>query len=77
MGVTKDCITVAKEIEITNSFQDIGCSLLYHIENNCEETASDGPTTPTVMVRYLHKECIQSIGSGVSPMDIKIRIDIC
>ena len=74
--VTKDGVTVAKEVELTNSFGDIGCSRLWYIPNNCSETASDG-TTATGVTCGLYKEGMKSIGSGVNPMDFKISINTC
>ena len=68
---------VSKEVESTNSFENIGCSCLYYIANNCNETESDGTATVTVFARCLYKEGIKSIGSDVNTMDIKIGINIC
>ena len=51
----------AKEVETTNLFEDIGCSLLHRIANNCNETTSDGTTTATVIAPGFEKEGIMQI----------------
>ena len=73
---TQDGVTVVKEVQLTNSFKNIGCCLLYHIPNNCIDTASDC-IAATVIARRLNKEGIKSIGFGINPLDIKIGINIC
>ena len=75
--VTKGSVTVAKAVELTNSFEHIGCRIVHRIANNHNETASDGTTTATVIACGLYEKDIKSIGCDINSMDTKICINIC
>lgn len=75
--VSKDGVTVAKEVELADPFEDIGASLLYHIASNTNNSAGDGTTTATILARELFKEGMKAIAAGFNPMDIKRGMNTC
>lgn len=75
--VSKDGVTVAKEVELSDPFQDLGASLLYHIASNTNTSAGDGTTTATILAREFFKAGMQAIAAGFNPMDIKYGMNIC
>jgi chaperonin GroEL len=73
--VTKDGVTVAKEVELENTFENMGAQILREAASKTSEEAGDGTTTATVLAHALIKEGHKGIAAGMNPMDIKRGID--
>jgi chaperonin GroEL len=69
--ITKDGVTVAKEIELTCKYQNIGAQLVKQVAIKTNEVAGDGTTTATVLARAIFSEGVKSVASGVNPMGIR------
>eukprot|EP01083_Nonionella_stella_P220649 789240_1 len=75
--ISKDGVTIAKEVELSDPFKDLGASLLYHIASNTNESAGDGTTTATILAREFFVGGMKAISAGFNPMDIKYGMNIC
>jgi chaperonin GroEL len=73
--ISKDGVTVAKEIELTDSFENIGANLLKQAALKTGELAGDGTTTATLLAQAIVKENAKAIAAAMNPMDIKRGID--
>ncbi len=73
--ITKDGVTVAKDIEFSNRYHNIGASLVKQVANKTNDEAGDGTTTATVLARAIFKEGCKSVAAGMNPMDLKRGID--
>jgi chaperonin GroEL len=73
--VTKDGVTVAKEIELEDKFENLGAQMLKEVASKTSDVAGDGTTTATVLAQAIYKEGIRMVAAGSSPMDIKRGID--
>ena len=73
--VTKDGVTVAKEIELKDKFENMGAQLVKEVASKTNDAAGDGTTTATVLAQAIVNEGIKSVTAGVDPMDIKRGID--
>jgi chaperonin GroEL len=73
--VTKDGVTVAKEIELQNKFENIGAQMVKEIASKTSEEAGDGTTTATVLAQAVFREGAKMVAAGHNPMDIKRGID--
>jgi chaperonin GroEL len=73
--VTKDGVTVAKEIELEDKFENLGAQMLKEVASKTSDVAGDGTTTATVLAQAIYKEGIRMVAAGASPMDIKRGID--
>ena len=73
--VTKDGVTVAKEIELKDPFENIGAQMLNEVASKTSDVAGDGTTTATVLAQAIFREGIKSVTAGSNPMDIKRGID--
>jgi chaperonin GroEL len=73
--VTKDGVTVAKEIELEDKFQNIGAQMVKEVASKTSDTAGDGTTTATVLAQAMYREGYRVVSAGVNPMDIKRGID--
>ncbi len=73
--VTKDGVSVAKEIELQNKFENMGAQLVKEVASKTSETAGDGTTTATVLAQAIVTEGLKSIAVGRDPMEIKRGID--
>jgi len=73
--VTKDGVSVAKEIELENKFQNMGAQLVKEVASKTSDEAGDGTTTATVLSQAILNEGLKSVAAGVDPMDIKRGID--
>jgi chaperonin GroEL len=73
--VTKDGVTVAKEIELENKFQNMGAQMVKEVASKTSDTAGDGTTTATVLTQAIYREGIKLLAAGANPMDIKRGID--
>jgi chaperonin GroEL len=74
--VTKDGVTVAKEIALRDKFQDIGAQMVKEVASHTSDTAGDGTTTATVLAQAIFREGIKSVSAGMDPMDLKRGIDL-
>ena len=73
--ITKDGVTVAKEIELKDKFENLGAQAIKEVASKTNDIAGDGTTTSTVLARAIFMEGIKAIASGMNPMDIKRGID--
>jgi len=73
--VTKDGVSVAKEIELKDKFENMGAQLVKEVASKTNDAAGDGTTTATVLAQAIVNEGIKSVTAGVDPMDIKRGID--
>ncbi len=74
--VTKDGVSVAKEIELEDPFENMGAQLLKEVASKTNDVAGDGTTTATVLAWAITKEGMKSVASGVNPMGIRRGIDL-
>ncbi len=74
--ITKDGVTVAKEIELTDKFENMGAQMLRVVASRTHDHAGDGTTTATVLAQAIVREGMKSVAAGVSPMDLKRGIDL-
>jgi chaperonin GroEL len=72
---TKDGVTVAKEIELEDKFQNMGAQMLREVASKTNDTAGDGTTTATVLAQAIVREGLKAVSSGRNPMDLKRGID--
>ena len=73
--VTKDGVTVAKEIDLENRFENMGAQMVKEVASKTSDTAGDGTTTATVLARALYEEGLKLVAAGHSPMELKRGID--
>ena len=74
--VTKDGVSVAKEIELENKFENMGAQLVKEVASKTSDAAGDGTTTATVLAQAIFTEGLKSVAAGIDPMDIKRGIDL-
>jgi len=74
--ITKDGVTVAKEIELADKFENMGAQLLREVASKQNDMAGDGTTTATVLAQAIVREGAKAVGAGMNPMDIKRGIDM-
>ncbi|WP_104665770.1 chaperonin GroEL [Ensifer adhaerens] len=74
--ITKDGVSVAKEIELDDKFENMGAQMLREVASRTSDVAGDGTTTATVLAQAIVKEGIKAIASGMNPMDLKRGIDL-
>src|SRR6187399_727661 len=73
--VTHDGVTVAKDIELDDPFENIGAQLLKEAASKTEDVAGDGTTTATVLAQAIVAEGLKNVASGANPMQMKLGID--
>jgi len=73
--VTKDGVTVAKEIDLENKFENMGAQMVKEVASKTSDKAGDGTTTATVLARAIYEEGLKLVAAGHSPMDLKRGID--
>ncbi|MDR0678063.1 MAG: chaperonin GroEL [Holosporaceae bacterium] len=73
--VTKDGVTVAKEIELSDKFENMGAQMVKEAASKANDLAGDGTTTATVLTQAIVKEAVKVVASGVNPIDLKRGID--
>ncbi len=74
--ITKDGVTVAKEIELDDKFENMGAQMVREVASKTSDTAGDGTTTATVLAQAIVKEGAKSVAAGANPMDLKRGIDL-
>src|SRR5689334_4438050 len=74
--ITKDGVTVAKEIELEDKFENMGAQMVREVASKTNDVAGDGTTTATVLAQAIVKEGAKSVAAGMNPMDLKRGIDI-
>jgi chaperonin GroEL len=74
--ITKDGVTVAKEIELKDKFENMGAQMLREVASKTNDQAGDGTTTATVLAQAIVREGMTSVAAGMNPMDLKRGIDI-
>src|SRR5687768_14244561 len=74
--ITKDGVTVAKEIALRDKFENLGAQLLRAVASKTQDHAGDGTTTATVLAQAMVREGMKSVSAGVSPIDLKRGIDL-
>ena len=72
--ITKDGVTVAKEVELADAYQNTGAQLVKEVASKTGDDAGDGTTTATVLAQAIAAEGLKNVTAGASPMDIKRRI---
>ncbi|MEQ9409173.1 MAG: chaperonin GroEL [Fuerstiella sp.] len=73
--VTKDGVTVAREIELSDKFEDMGARMVREVASKTSDVAGDGTTTATVMAEAIYKEGLKAVVAGVSPLEMKRGMD--
>ena len=73
--VTKDGVTVAKEIELENKFENMGAQMVREVASKTSDTAGDGTTTATVLAQAIYREGLKMVTAGANPMELKRGID--
>src|SRR6266446_2385475 len=74
--ITKDGVTVAKEIELEDKFENMGAQMVREVAQKTNDLAGDGTTTATVLAQAIVREGAKSVAAGMNPMDLKRGIDI-
>ena len=74
--VTKDGVSVAKEIELDDKFENMGAQMVKEVASRTNDEAGDGTTTATVLAQAIVKEGMKSVAAGMNPMDLKRGIDL-
>jgi chaperonin GroEL len=74
--VTKDGVTVAKEIELADKFENMGAQMVREVASKTSDTAGDGTTTATVLAQAIVREGAKSVAAGMNPMDLKRGVDM-
>src|SRR4029079_19011135 len=73
--MTKDGVTVAKEISLADRFQDLGAQMVKEVASHTSDTAGDGTTTATVLAQAIFREGVKAVSAGMDPMDLKRGLD--
>ena len=73
--VTKDGVSVAKEIELEDKFENMGAQMVKEVASQTSDVAGDGTTTATVLAQAILREGLKSVAAGMNPMDLKRGID--
>ena len=74
--ITKDGVTVAKEIELEDKFENMGAQMVKEVASRTNDEAGDGTTTATVLAQAIVREGLKSVAAGMNPMDLKRGIDV-
>src|SRR3954453_8371702 len=73
--ITKDGVTVAKEIELENALENMGAQLVREVASKTSDVAGDGTTTATILAQAIFREGIKAVAAGANPMDMKRGIE--
>ena len=74
--ITKDGVTVAKEVELSDKFENMGAQMVREVASKTNDLAGDGTTTATVLAQAIVREGVKSVAAGLNPMDLKRGIDL-
>src|SRR5438093_6588032 len=74
--ITKDGVTVAKEIELADKFENMGAQMVREVASKTSDSAGDGTTTATVLAHAIVREGAKSVAAGMNPMDLKRGVDM-
>jgi chaperonin GroEL len=74
--ITKDGVTVAKEIELSDKFENMGAQMVKEVASRTNDEAGDGTTTATVLAQAIIKDGLKAVAAGMNPMDLKRGIDL-
>src|SRR6188472_4058803 len=74
--ITKDGVTVAKEIELEDKFENMGAQMVREVAQKTNDQAGDGTTTATVLAHAIVKEGAKAVAAGMNPMDLKRGVDL-
>src|ERR1700710_332372 len=74
--ITKDGVTVAKEIELSDKFENMGAQMVKEVASKTNDVAGDGTTTATVLAQAIVREGAKSVAAGMNPMDLKRGVDL-
>ena len=74
--ITKDGVTVAKEIELADKFENMGAQLVREVASRTADEAGDGTTTATILAHSILREGLKSVAAGMNPMDVKRGVDM-
>src|SRR5450756_164752 len=73
--ITKDGVTVAKEIELKNPLENMGAQMVREVASKTSDIAGDGTTTATVLAQAIYREGVKSVAAGANPMELKRGIE--
>ena len=73
--ITKDGVSVAKEIELKDKFENMGAQMVKEVASHTSDEAGDGTTTATVLAQSILREGMKAVAAGMNPMDLKRGID--
>src|SRR4249920_3440405 len=74
--ITKDGVTVAKEIELSDKFENMGAQLVREVASKTSDVAGDGTTTATVLAAAIVREGTKAVAAGMNPMDLRRGVEI-
>jgi chaperonin GroEL len=74
--ITKDGVTVAKEIELSDKFENMGAQMVKEVASRTNDEAGDGTTTATILAQSIVREGVKAVAAGMNPMDLKRGIDV-
>src|SRR5947209_3452350 len=74
--ITKDGVTVAKEIELADKFENMGAQMVREVASKTNDLAGDGTTTATVLAQAIVREGAKAVAAGMNPMDLKRGVDM-
>src|SRR6516162_2721539 len=74
--ITKDGVTVAKEIELGDKFENMGAQMVREVASKTSDAAGDGTTTATILAAAIVKEGTKAVAAGMNPMDLKRGVDL-
>src|SRR6266853_543670 len=74
--ITKDGVTVAKDIELEDKFENMGAQMVREVASRTSEQAGDGTTTATVLAHAIVREGAKAVAAGMNPMDLKRGVDL-
>ncbi len=74
--ITKDGVTVAKEIELSDKFENMGAQMIREVAQKTNDLAGDGTTTATILAQAIVREGVKAVAAGLNPMDLKRGIDL-
>src|SRR5436853_4649938 len=74
--ITKDGVTVAKEIELEDKFENMGAQMVREVASKTSDSAGDGTTTATLLAHAIVREGAKAVAAGMNPMDLKRGVDL-